>query len=188
MFKLYRLPLLLLAILLFFGSGEEALAKKDNGDADKKKGKSFESVIKDYDKIPGMFTFYENIEEGKVYLEIKPEQFNKLFMCNLTRSAGDGAYYDNGADAGEFPFEFKRVGKKIQMVIINLNFRADSTYALSRALKRGISNSIYGVAKLECEPQKKTGAILVDPSGFFIQDVGNTSYYLGKKKIDKNSL
>lgn len=186
--KLFKCTFAIAMILLLTGFTNLALAKKNDEQSKKKNGKSFDSVIKDYDKIPGLFTFYENLNEGKVYMEIKPEQFNKLYMCSLTRSAGDGAFYDNGALVGEFPFEFRRVGKKVQMIIKNLNFRVDSTSALSRALERGVSNSIYGVAKIEGEPHKDTKAILVDPTGFFVQDVNNTSYNLGKQRKTEYSF
>jgi hypothetical protein len=118
-------------------------------------------------------------------MEIKPDQLGTLYACNITRSAGDGSYYDNGADQGEFPFEFKRIGKKIQMIVKNLRYRADDSTPLAKAIDRGVSNSIYGVAKIESDPHKDTKAILVDPSAFFIKDVRNTGYYLGKnRKLD----
>ena len=180
--KSINLPLLLLAAFFILNPADSALAKKKEEAKDKPQGKSFEAVIKDYQKVEGLFTFYIKPDEVKTYMEIKPDQFGKLYMCNLTRSAGDGTYYDNGADIGEFPFEFKRLGDKVQMIEKNVRFRVDSTSALYRALDRGVSDAIYGVAKIEGEPQKDTKAILVDASGFFIQDVGNTGYDLGKKR------
>ncbi|MCD6163505.1 MAG: zinc-dependent metalloprotease [candidate division Zixibacteria bacterium] len=182
MFKPAKLLLILLSVLIaLIPAGElEAKKKKDN-DKKKENGKAFEEVIKDYKKIDGFFTFYTKADEGKVYMEIKPDQFEQTYMCNITRSAGDGTYYDNGADIGEFPFEFKRIGKNIHMIQKNLRFRADTSSTLSRAIERGVSNSIFGIAKIESEPEKETKTVLVDPSAFFIQDISNISYYLGKK-------
>ncbi len=171
--------LLLLAIAF---PAENSIAKKEEPKPDESKGKQFGDVIKDYSKIEGLFTFYTKSDEGKVYLAIKPDQLNKIFLCGITRSAGDGTFYDNSAQDNEFPFEFKRVGKTIQLVQINLRFRADSTSALSRAIDRGVSNSIFGVAKIESLPDKDTQALLVDPTTFFIQDVDNTTYFLGKEQ------
>lgn len=181
--RLFKFLLVAAAFLLIASPPNDAFAKKKKeDDKSKDNGKSFESLIKDFEKIEGMFTFYIKEDEGKVFMEIKPDQLGKLYACNITRSAGDGAYYDNGADLGEFPFEFKRVGKKVQMLVKNLRYRADSSSALSRAIERGVSNSIFGVAKIEGEPHKETKAILVDPSEFFVQDIGNTGYYLGKQR------
>lgn len=182
MYKPAKLLLLLLAVLIaLIPAGELEAKKKKDKDEKKENGKAFKEVIKDFQKIEGLFTFYTKADENKVYMEITPEQFEQTYMCNITRSAGDGTYYDNGADKGEFPFEFKRIGKKIYLMQINLRFRADTTSTLFRAIERGVSNSIFGTAKIESEPEKETKAVLVDLSAFFIQDISNTGYFLGKK-------
>lgn len=159
-----------------------AKEKDKKGVENKSESKPFEDVIKDFNKIEGLFTFYTQPDDGKVFMAIKPEQLNKIFLCNITRTAGDGTYYDNGADRGEFPVMFKRVGQNIQMIHVNLRFRADSTSALAKAIERGVSNSIYGAAKIESAPQKEGGALLINPSAYFIQDVSNTGYFLGKNR------
>ena len=181
--KVFKLPLFMLVVLMVLAPLDNIQAKKKaDQDNEKTNGKAFETVIKDFEKIEGLFTFYVKADEAKVYMAIAPDQFDKIYMCNITRSAGDGAFYDNGAAQGGFPFEFKQVGKNIQMIQKNIRFRADSTTALAKAIDRGVSNSIYGVAKMESEPQKDTKAVLVDLSGFFIQDVSNTGYQLGKER------
>jgi len=181
--KAFKLPLFMLVLLMVLAPMDNIQAKKKKDeDKEKSNGKSYESVIKDFEKIEGLFTFYVKADKAKVYMAITPDQFDKIYMCNITRSAGDGAFYDNGADQGEFPFEFKRVGKNVQMIEKNIRFRADTSSALAKAIDRGVSNSIFGVAKIESEPDKDTKAVLVDPSGYFIQDVGNTGYRLGKSR------
>lgn len=183
MLKVLKSPLVLLIVLAMLVPMQDLQAKKKKPeDKEEEKGKPFEEVIKDFQKIEGLFTFYVKSDEGKVYMVVRPDQLEKVFMCNMTRSAGDGTYYDNGADYGEFLFELKRVGKKIHMVQKNIRFRADTTSALSRAIERGVSNSIFGVAKIESLPEKETEAILIDPSGFFIHDIPNVGYFLGKKR------
>jgi len=181
--RVFKLFIIMIAFLAVLAPTDQIHAKKKKDkDNDKTNGKPFETVIKDYEKIEGLFTFYTKADEGQVYMEIAPDQLGTLYACNITRSAGDGSYYDNGADQGEFPFEFKRIGKKIQMIVKNLRYRADSSAALAQAIERGVSNSIFGVAKIESEPHKDTKAILVDPSAFFIQDVSNTGCHLGKNR------
>ncbi|NLI15726.1 MAG: DUF5117 domain-containing protein [candidate division Zixibacteria bacterium] len=159
-----------------------AKEKDKKGVENKTDGKPFVDVIKDLNKVEGLFTFYVKPDEGKAYMAIKPEQLNKIYLCSIARTAGDGTYYDNGADWGEFPIMFKRVGQNIQMIQVNLRFRADSTSTLAKAIERGVSNSIYGAAKIESAPHKDDGALLVNASAYFIQDVNNTSYFLGKNR------
>lgn len=183
MLKILKSPLALLIVLAILIPMQDLQAKKKKPkDEEVKKGKPFEEVIKDFQKIEGLFTFYVKADEGKVYMMIKPDQLDTVFMCNMTRSAGDGTFYDNGADYGEFLFELKRVGEKIQMVEKNIRFRADTSSSLSRAIERGVCNSLFGVAKIESLPEKETKALLVDPSGFFIHDLPNVGYFLGKKR------
>ena len=95
---------------------EQASAKKpEAADEKKKKGeKSFEDVIEDFEAIEGLFTFYRNEKTGQTYIEIKPDQLDKTFLCSMTRQAGDGFFFDSGAMLGEFPFQFRRVGEKIE--------------------------------------------------------------------------
>jgi hypothetical protein len=150
-------------------------AKKDADDK-KKKEKSFEDVIEDYEKVEGLFTFYVNDEEGKTYIEILPDQFDKTFLCSVTRQAGDGYFFDSSAMMGEFPFQFHRVGKAVQLRHKNVYFRANDTAAIHRALSRGLSDSIFGVSKIEGAPHEGRGSVLVDADGFFVQDVASIGY------------
>ncbi|MFQ5824703.1 MAG: zinc-dependent metalloprotease [bacterium] len=142
----------------------------------KKKGKPFEEVVEDFEVIQGLFTFYKKEDQGKVYMEIKPQQIDKIYLCSITREAGDGYYFDSAAMMGRFPFIFKRIGQKVLFIHKNVYFRADKDAAIHRAIARGVPNSIIGSAKIESEPHPERGSILVDPSGFFIQDIGMVSY------------
>jgi hypothetical protein len=174
---------ILLAAMLIVPLGQVwAKEKEKKGPENKPEGKPFETVVKDFQKVDGLFTFYLKADDGKTFMAINPDQLDKIFLCNVTRTAGDGTYYDNGAESGEFPFMLKRVGQNIQMIQVNLRFRADSSSALAKAINRGVSNSIYGVAKIEALPQKDNGILLVDPSSYFIQDINNTGYFLGKNR------
>lgn len=159
----------------------ESKAEEKKEEKKDEKEKPFSEVIKDFKVIEGLFTLYLKEDEAKVYMAIKPDQLDKTFLCTITRSAGDGSFYDSGAMWGDFAFKFKRVGKNILLLQINVKYRADSSSALYPAIERGITNSIFGVSKIESKPDTATGAILVNPAGFFLQDVANVSYHLGKK-------
>lgn len=135
-------------------------------------GEAFEDVIEDFDVIEGLFTFYYNADEARALMEITPEQFEKLFLCSVTREAGDGFFFDSSAMLHDFPFLFKRVGEKVLLIHKNVYFRADEDSAISRALTRGISDSIVGAAMIEGRPHPERGSVLVDPGEFFLRDVG----------------
>ena len=44
----------------------------------KSKSKSFDEVIKGFQKIEGLFTIYWNSNKNKAYIEILPEQFETI--------------------------------------------------------------------------------------------------------------
>ena len=155
---------------------EESSAKKKNEDPD------FEETIEGFERVEGLFDFYRDDLEGKVYMEIRPEHLGQLYLCSITRSAGDGYYFDNGAMLGEFPFELQRIGKRIQFRHKNVYFRADGDTAISRAIARGVSDSIVGSAKIETAPHPETGALLIDASSFFVQDIANVGVAFSRMK------
>ncbi len=140
------------------------------------KGKAFDDIIKDSEKIEGLFTLYHNKKKGKTYLAVKPDQLEKLYLCNLTRQAGDAFVLDGGAMAGSFPFELRRVGEKIHFVHKNVYFRADKESAFAKAIENNMPNSLMGSAKIESEPREGDGALLVNASSLFIKDIGWISY------------
>jgi hypothetical protein len=150
--------------------GEDEKKKK------KKEDKAFADVIEDYEEIEGLFTFYRDESEGKVFMAIRPEQFDTTFLCSLTRDAGDNYFFDSGAMMGNFPFELRRVGKTVQFIYPNIMYRADKDTAIHRAIEHGMSDTLVGAAKIESAAHPDTGAILVNPSAFFLQDVGMVGF------------
>ena len=164
--------------------------KAGSEDKDKKKKKpkepKFEDLIEDYVKTEGLFTIYSNEKEGKVYLEIRQDQFGPLYLVNLTRQSGDASLFDSGAMMNEFLFFIQMVGKNVQFIQKNVAFRADSEAAIKKALERSIPNSIWASAKIESQPHPEIGSILIDASNLFIQDYETyhrelshcTQYYL----------
>ena len=159
---------------------EEEAEKEDEEDEDKRT--TFEEVVEDFDKIEGLFDLYRDPEENKVFLAIRPEQFEQIYLCNITRTQGDGYFFDSaslvsmGRGWGTFPFVFERVGKKVFFAHKNVYYRAEEDAAIHRAVDRGLSDSIMGVGSIEGQPHPETGAVLVDPGGFFIQDIALVSF------------
>ena len=143
-------------------------AGKAAGEEDKKKKKeekTFKDAVEGFKIIEGLFTLYQKEGEGKVLLEIKPDQFDTIFLCSITREAADGYYFDSAAMLDAFPFVFKRVGKKIQFIHKNVYFRTDNDAAAKAAVNRGVSDSVLGAATIVSEPHPERKSLLVDPSG-----------------------
>ena len=152
-------------------------AKADSSAKKDKKKKTFEEVTKDFEVVKGLFTVYRKDDEAKVYLEIKPRQFDRLYLCAVTREAADGYFFDATALIPSFmnygfPFILKRVGKNVQFLHKNVYFRADEDAPIADAVRRSVTNSILSVAKIvESEPHPERKSILVDAGGFFLEDL-----------------
>ena len=86
---------------------------------DKKNLPQYEKVIKDFKIFVGLFTMFWNEEKNQLLMEIKPEHFMMKFLANMTRTSGDGMYYDGGSMLWEFPFIIDQLGGDIRIIHIN---------------------------------------------------------------------
>ncbi len=164
-------------------SKEEEAEDEKEEEEDEDKDPEFDEVIEDFDKIAGLFDLYLDEEDNKVYLAIRPDQLDQIYLCNVTRTQGDGFFFDSaslihprGRGWGTFPIVFEKIGKKIFFKHKNVYFRADEDAAIHRAVDRGVSDSILGAVTIEGQPHPETGAVLVDPSSLFIQDIALIGY------------
>ena len=82
--------------------------------------KNFDDLIKGYNKVEGLFTYYWNKDNNKCYIAIKKNQFNKYFIASLTRQRGDGYRYDGSSMLNEFTFSFKKSGNNVQILRNNV--------------------------------------------------------------------
>jgi len=162
--------------------GPKTQAKKDEKKDEKDKLKPFEELIKDKVVIEGLFNFYHDTTDNSMLMEIKPEQFEPVYLCGETRSGAEGAAYDNASMGRSFPFYFKRVGKNLLMLEKNVRIRADTAASLHRAIERGITDHLFGSTPVKSKPHDSTSAILVDPAKFFIRDAQNVAYFFGKSR------
>lgn len=140
---------------------------------------SFDEVVKDTEKLDGLFTLYRHKEKNKIYLEIKPEQINKNYLATATLESGigeQGIY--SGLPLQDFLFYFQRVGKKLSFVVRNVNFRTREGDPQMRSLARSFSDSVlYSVDIKSIHPQRKT--LLIDLGDLLLADLAGLSLFMG---------
>ncbi|MGH9784586.1 MAG: DUF5117 domain-containing protein, partial [Terriglobia bacterium] len=134
------------------------------------KEKAFAEVVKDAKTIPGLFTLYRT--EEKVFLELLPEQFDKAYMLSLTCESGLGerGFYASQM-CGEAPFEFRKEGKNVRLVMSNTRFTAREGTPMRRAVGRSFSESILGLSKVESLPHPDRKSVLIDVGPILLTDV-----------------
>lgn len=146
------------------------------------KEKPYAELVKDKVKIEGLFTFFLDTVDNSVLMEVKPEHFGPIYLCNQARATSDGTYYDTGPPGNSFPFYLKRVGKSILFLEKNLRVRADTTSTMHDAIAEGISDFLFETLEIKSAPKDTSNAVLVDPTSLFIRDAENVSYYLGQMR------
>ena len=107
------------------GEKTEKATIPERGQEEKKaptpKEKTFEDVIKDAVKLEGLFTLYK--KDDKLYLEILPEQFGRMYLYIPTQwtsvgFGGAGSYLDDQV------FVWERLDKKVLLVWKNTRYVA----------------------------------------------------------------
>lgn len=131
----------------------------------------FREVVRDADRREGLFTVYRNEEDGETYLELKPHQLNKNYLCTVTLESGigeSGIY--SGLPLSNFLFYFRRVNNNLHFVIRNVNFRATPGQPEQRSLDRSFSDSVlYALPIVSIDPHSKT--LLINLDDLLMQDV-----------------
>ncbi len=137
----------------------------------------FATVIKDAKKTEALFGFWQ--KEDKVWLELKPEDFNKPFFLSpkLARGIGEagifgGSMWVPNSRVYERIVEFRRVHNLVQLVELNHDFVArDPKSPQARAVAASFSPSLLASTPVasQAHPERKT--VLVDAGPLFLNDM-----------------
>jgi hypothetical protein len=130
----------------------------------------FREIIKDAKMTPGFFTTYQKDE--KVWLAIKPEQFDKpfFFTFNIPQSVGERGLYGSQMGGAEMAV-FKKIGNQIQLLAKNAEFYAAPGTPQAQFVSESFSDSLLSsaVAASAADPESK--AILIDASTLLFADI-----------------
>jgi hypothetical protein len=139
--------------------------------------KPFAEVVKDAKVIKGLFTFYQT--EDRAFVEILPDQFDKMYMLSLTceSSIGEADFYASES-CGETPIMFHKQGLIVQMIARNTRFVADANSPMERAVRHSFSDSILGSTQLESLPEPERKSLLIDLGGLLLTDVPMMGFQL----------
>jgi hypothetical protein len=157
--------------------GEKKPGSTEEKKAEAPKEKAFADVVKDAKVVKGLFTLYRT--EDQVFLEILPEQLDKMYMMSLTceTGLGEGGFY--AADScGETPVMFHKEGKNVQFIAKNTRFVAQENSPMQRAVSHSFSDSILGATKVESLPQPERKSVLIDLGALLLTDLPMLGYGL----------
>ncbi len=135
-----------------------------NSKAKESSDKTFQEVVKDTERIEGLFTFYQNSDENKAIIEIEPDQFNTeyIYSQKLDRATGERGLYGTTMALDYYIVRWRKLGNRIRLVRKNVRFRATEGSPSARALTNSFSDSIIGSGKILSLPNPAGGGVLVD--------------------------
>ncbi|MBT8301740.1 MAG: DUF5117 domain-containing protein, partial [Maribacter sp.] len=147
----------------------------------------FTEKSKDFAKFTGLFNFYHDDKNDKMYMEVN--NLNKDFLYVYSLSSGIGSN-DIGLDRGQLGNEqvvyFRKAGNKLFLVQPNLKFRALTENELERrSVEQAFAQSILFGFKIE---EEKDGKFIIDITDFLMQDAHGVVPRLKRAKQGTYSL
>src|SRR5689334_16261619 len=82
--------------------------------------KPFAEVVKGAKELPGYFNLYE--KEEKVWIELKPDQFDKPYYLSINRTRGLGENFIFPFMVKGYVVEFHKIGPLVQMIAKNQRY------------------------------------------------------------------
>lgn len=137
----------------------------------------FAVVTRDARRIDGPIAAWQKDE--RVWLELRPEHFNRPFLLSPKIKSGIGqawvlgglmAYPINGAGGAQL-VEFVRVHNQVRLVARNTDVVAREGSPEARAVADSYSHSLLGSVPVASAPHPDSKAVLVDAGGLFLGDM-----------------
>lgn len=130
----------------------------------------YRDVLRDSKAIPGFFTLHRKDE--KVWLEIRPEQFEQpfFFAFNIPRSIGERGLFGGQMGRSHIAF-FRRAGERVQLIARNEEFFAAQGTPQAAFVAESFSDSLLASAAFEAQPDPASKAVIIDASAILFGDI-----------------
>jgi hypothetical protein len=127
----------------------------------------FHTVVKGAKEHDGLFKLYH--KDDRLYMEIRPDQFNKPILCPIAvaRGGGMGGYTLNFEE--QWVLLLKRVGDKVQLIRRNVHFKAKAGSPVAKAVETTYTDSVLMALHIATiNPMKQ--APLINLNDIFMTD------------------
>jgi Met-zincin/Domain of unknown function (DUF5117) len=137
----------------------------------------FDDVVKGARQTNGLFITWQKDE--KVWIELKPEDFDKPFFFSpkLAQGIGEAGIF-GGTMIGRYArfgtpqmVEFKRVHNQVQLVARNAQYIAKPGTPEGFAVQAGFSASLMASSAVASAPHKDRKSVLVEANSLFLGDL-----------------
>jgi hypothetical protein len=132
--------------------------------------KPFAEVIKDAKEHPGMFPLWT--KEDKVWIELKPDQFDTPYFMSVNLSRGLGEKFIFGGLMGRSHIvEFHRVGNNVQLLAKNTEYFASTGKPQERAVSEAFTDSLLGAVPVASQPHPERKSVLIEANALLLTDI-----------------
>ena len=144
----------------------------------------FATVTQGARRIEGMLAMWQ--KEDKVWLELRPEDFNKpmFFSPKVSQGIGESGLFGGTMLSVYMPWggprivEFRKIHNLVQLVALNEEFRAEPGTPQARAVDAGYSVSLIGSTPLASQPDGASQGLLIEANNLFLVDTLGMAIHL----------
>ncbi|MDQ6685774.1 MAG: zinc-dependent metalloprotease, partial [Pseudomonadota bacterium] len=121
-------------------------------------------------RIDGALTLWQ--KDDKVWIELKPGDFDKPFLLSpkLKTGIGERMFY-GGLMRGSGVVEFRKVHNQVQLVWANVRFTAAAGSPEAHSIAAGYSPSLLASAPLLSLPEPERKSVLIEANAMFLADL-----------------
>ncbi len=135
-------------------------------------------------RIDGMMTLWQKDE--KVWLELKPEDFNRpmFFSPKISQGLGEGGLFGGSMVFSSMPWgapqlvEFRKIHNLVQLVALNKTFRAKAGTPQAYAVEAAYSSSLVGSTPVASQADAASHGVLVEANNLFLGDTLGMAIHL----------
>ena len=135
-------------------------------------------------RIDGMLTLWQ--KDDKVWLELKPEDFNKpmFFSPKISQGLGEGGLFGGtmlraySAWGAPQIVEFRKIHNLVQLVALNETFRAKADTPEAHAVAAAYSDSLIGSTPVASQPDGASKGVLIEANNLFLGDTLGMAIHL----------
>jgi len=130
----------------------------------------FADVVKDAKRSDGVFAFWQ--KDDKVWLELKPDDFNRPFFLSpkLKTGIGERNFY-GGLMQDDGIVEFRRIHNQVQLIWLNVGYVATPGTPEAAAIEAGYSPSLLASAPVLSLPEPERKSVLVEANSLLLADL-----------------
>ncbi len=126
------------------------------------------SKLKNSVAYDGLMKVYQDTTDGKLYLKLSADQFNREFIYwSYAENGVASVGFNRGSFRANEVFSIRRYLDQVQFEIQNTAYYFDPATALSKSAEANISPAVLLSEKILAEDRAK-GEVLIDATGLFL--------------------